>query len=88
MRKVNTLELRQSLSKIMEMFQENGEPILLEKGRKPIGVIISIEDFKMRFSEKDADDQRKLIQEEILMMKRKSKDPRPSEKILRTFREG
>lgn len=72
MHKVNALQLRQSVSKIVSRLQKNGEPILLEKGRKPVAVIISLEDFKKRFVEKDADEQRKKLQARIVALARKS----------------
>jgi len=86
MKKVNALELRQSLSKIIKILQRTHEPILLEKGRKPAAVIISLEDFAMRFVEKAADERRQKLQEEILSMKIPSKDARTAEVILRDTR--
>ena len=86
MRKVNALQLRQSLSKILAILKKTGEPVLLEKGRKPAAVIISLEDFHTRFSEKDADERRKAIQQEILKMTKPAKDPTSSEEILRRLR--
>ena len=86
MKKVNALELRQSLSKIIELLQRTGEPILLERGRKPAAVIISLEDFQTRFVGKAADEKRRDIQKEILSSQKKSKIPEDSETILRAFR--
>jgi PHD/YefM family antitoxin component YafN of YafNO toxin-antitoxin module len=88
MKKINALELRQSLSKIIDLLQKTGEPILLEKGRKPAAVIISIEDYKLRFVEKDADQRRKQLKAEIAQMKRNSKNKTKSEELLRTLRNG
>ena len=55
MRTANALQLRQSMGKIVEQLLASGEPILIEKGRKPVAVLISIEDYQKRFVDKDAD---------------------------------
>lgn len=58
MKKVNALELRQSLGKVIAQLEESGEPILVEKGRRPVAVLISLKDFRERFSELDAAEDR------------------------------
>ncbi len=88
MKKINALALRHSLTKIIETLQKTGEPILLEKGRKPAAVIISLDDFRMRFIEKDADDKRIAIKEKILNMRKKSHNHESAESILREMRAG
>lgn len=59
MEKVNALELRQSLGRVLQRLKKNGQPILLEKDRKPAAVIISLEDYRKRFVDVDADELRK-----------------------------
>jgi len=59
MEKVNALELRQSLGRVLQRLKKNGQPILLEKDRKPAAVIISLEDYRKRFVDVDADEVRK-----------------------------
>ena len=86
MQKVNALELRQSLSKIISKLQRTGEPILLEKGRKPAAVIISLDDYKTRFAEKDADDRRYDLQKKILSLARNSGDGKSAEERVRELR--
>lgn len=88
MQKVNALELRQSLSKIVSRLQKTGEPILLEKGRKPAAVLISLEDFKTRFVEKDADQARRKVEARIRGLARKSTVPQTAEEILNGLRSG
>lgn len=65
MQKANALQLRQNLGAIIERLVKTQEPILLEKDRVPVGVIISIEDYKKRFVDLDADIARKKIVAEI-----------------------
>lgn len=88
LQKVNALQLRQSLSKIMNKLQRSGGPIILERGRKPVAVIISLEDFKKRFVEKDADEKRLEVQRKILSLARKSAVKTSAETVLRQLRSG
>lgn len=88
MQKINALELRQSLSKLINRLQKKGEPILLEKGRKPAAVIISLDDFKTRFIEKEADERRRRVQQKILSLVRKSDVPESAEELIRRLRSG
>ena len=88
MKKINALELRQSLTKVVTHLQRSGEPILLEKGRKPAAVIISLEDFRKRFVEKDADERRREIQARILKLARRSSAKESAEELVRQIRSG
>ncbi len=72
MNKVNALELRQSMGKVIDQILKTGEPILLEKSRRPVAVIISIRDYEERFVEKDAANRRREIIEGIENMARPS----------------
>ncbi len=47
--KVNALQLRQSLGKILDRLKEEDEPIVIEKGREPVAVLISLRMFRERF---------------------------------------
>src|SRR5947208_596524 len=78
MKKVNALQLRQSLGKVLASLEKNGEPILLQRGQKPVGVIISLKDFRERFVEKAAAEERHQIFEEMRRLVRKSADPTPT----------
>lgn len=88
MKKINALQLRQSLNKVILMLQKTHEPILLERGKKPAAVIISLDDFKKRFVEKAADEKRREIQKQIAAMSTTSKLKLSSEDILRQIRNG
>lgn len=65
MQKVNALQLRQSLGKVIKIIMKRGEPILLEKDRKPVAVIISLEDYQKRFVDYAADQKREELVEKI-----------------------
>lgn len=58
METVNALQLRQSLGRVLKRLAKTGQPILLEKDRKPAAVIISLEDYRTRFVDVEADRRR------------------------------
>jgi len=64
MKKTNALKLRQSLGKILKELNRDGEPILVEKDRRPAAVLISLEDYQKRFADKEAD----ALRDEIVAM--------------------
>lgn len=86
MRKVTALELRQSLGEVVAALQRTGEPILLEKARKPVGVLISLKDFNERFVEKAAAEARNRILSDIDALSIASVDSTPAVEILREVR--
>jgi prevent-host-death family protein len=65
MKKTNALQLRQNLGAVLGQLRRHGEPILVEKGRQPVAVLIPIEEYKKRFVDVDADLQRRELVEKI-----------------------
>lgn len=65
MKKTNALQLRQNLGAIIDQMLQHGEPVLVEKGRRPVAVLISIEEYRKRFVDVDADLQRRELVEKI-----------------------
>ena len=47
--KVTALQIRQTFGKILKKLQASDEPIIIEKGRIPVAVLISLKTFKDRF---------------------------------------
>ncbi len=87
MKKVNALTLRQSLGKVLRDLARNEGPILVEKGREPAAVLISVKDFRERFVDKHAAEERKtLVEHMIALRKRKGKSNTSSLDILRSLR--
>jgi PHD/YefM family antitoxin component YafN of YafNO toxin-antitoxin module len=90
MKKVNALELRQSLGKVISLLERGGKPILIERGRKPAAVMISLGDYQERFVDKDADAKRIALRDSILQMARQvvrpADDNESAEAILREMR--
>jgi PHD/YefM family antitoxin component YafN of YafNO toxin-antitoxin module len=66
MKQITAVELRQSLGRLARQIEEDGEPVLLKLGRRPIGVIVSMKDFRERFALKAAEEERRRVMDEIL----------------------
>lgn len=47
--KVTALEIRQGFGRVLKKLQSINEPIVIEKGRVPVAVLISLKTFKERF---------------------------------------
>lgn len=86
MKSVTTLELRQSLSKVANLLEQDGEPLLLKRGKRPIAVIISLRDYEERFVEKAACDARRSLLADIDALARSSEDPTPAADLLHETR--
>jgi prevent-host-death family protein len=84
--KVNALEIRQSFGEILKKLQAKGEPIIIEKGRVPVAVLISLKAFQERFVDYRELQKRKQLLEAF----RESAAPasQDSLKILRELRYG
>jgi len=86
MKKVNALQLRQSLGKVVATLQRTGEPVILEKGRRPVAALISLRDFQERFVEKAAAEARERILAEMDALAIESTDTTPAVQVLRELR--
>jgi predicted RNA-binding protein Jag len=74
------------MGKVLAALEKNGEPILLEKGRRPVGVIISIRDYQERFAEKTAAEARERVLKEIDSLTMTSADSTTVVDVLREMR--
>ncbi|MBI2339414.1 MAG: type II toxin-antitoxin system Phd/YefM family antitoxin [Deltaproteobacteria bacterium] len=83
---VNALQIRQSFGKILRRLKKKDEPLLIEKGRAPVAVLLSLKAFKERF----IDYREKEKRDEILKLARLSatRSPVDSLKVLREIRYG
>src|SRR5947199_246946 len=59
MKSVNALTLRQSLGGVLRQLERGGEPILVQRGRQPAAVLISLRDYQERFVDREADARRR-----------------------------
>jgi antitoxin (DNA-binding transcriptional repressor) of toxin-antitoxin stability system len=86
MKSVTALQLRQSLGKVVATLQRTGEPIILEKGRRPVAALISLRDFQERFVEKAGVEARERILAEMDALATASVDTTPALDVLRESR--
>jgi prevent-host-death family protein len=85
---VNALELRQSLGRVITRLRRTKQPLLLKKGKEPVAVLISIEDYEERFADKDAADRRRELLRGMDALARPSVDERTGAEILQELRGG
>lgn len=83
---VTALQIRQSFGKVLKKLQKEGEPILVEKGRQPVAVLISIEAFQEHFIDYRENKKREALLELAKTSAQKSKED--SLMILRELRYG
>ncbi|MBW2262788.1 MAG: type II toxin-antitoxin system Phd/YefM family antitoxin [Deltaproteobacteria bacterium] len=87
MKKVNAVELRQSLGKVVAELEAGGEPILLARGKRVVAALISLKDFEERFVARAASEARRKILEEMDEMARPSSVAVDSARLLRELRD-
>ena len=86
MRTVNALKIRNHLGEVLDSLEKNGEPILLSKGRKIRAVLITPEEFKKRFLDKQAEEEKKKLLQQIKDLRANSKSKSKSIDELRRIR--
>lgn len=57
--------MRQNLGAVLKKLKKTGEPVLVERNRKPAAVLISVDDYQKRFVDHEADIQRRELVEKI-----------------------
>ena len=65
MRDVNALEVRNRLGAILDELERTGEPVIVNKGRRPRAVLISVEDFKKRFVDRQTEERRRALLDRV-----------------------
>ena len=68
MKRINALTVRQSLGQVLDELDRSG-PVMVEKGRTPRAVLISIADYRERFVDRVAADERRALAAELLGMR-------------------
>ena len=73
---VNALKIRNEFGRVLESLKESGEPIIIEKNRIPVAVLISLEDFQNRFIDYRETEKKKeiisLFRKNLVKSKKKS----------------
>jgi len=86
MQKVNALTIRNRLGQVLKQLAESGEPILVSKGRKVQAVLITLEQYKRRFLDFQAEEERRALLATIKEMRSESREDRKSLDVLRELR--
>ncbi len=59
MRSINALQLRHSLGNVLKLLQKGGDPVLVQRGKQTVAVLISLKDYQERFVDREADERRR-----------------------------
>ena len=86
MEKVNALTIRNQLGKVLDALEKQGTPILVSKGRRIRAVLITPEDYKTRFVDRQAEKERKKLLRDIENLQEPVKGERDSLQTLREMR--
>ena len=86
MKTVNALKLRNNLGEILDALAETGEPVLVSKGREIKAVLITPEQFKKKFLDYQAEEQKTEFFEKIRSLRADSIAVKDSVEILRELR--
>lgn len=65
MKKVNALKIRNNLGEVLDTLTKTGEPILVSKGREIRAVLITPDQFKRRFLDYQAEEQKRQLLQTI-----------------------
>jgi len=86
MEEVNALKIRNNLGEILDRLNEKGEPILISKGRKIRAVLVTPEQFKKRFLDWQAQEEKKRLLDSIKSLRKGRKENLNSMTVLRQLR--
>ena len=86
MRTVNALKIRNNLGEVLDLLNNTGEPILVNKGRKLRAVLITPEQFKRRFLDYQAEERKRQLLETIKGLREDSLERKGSVEVLRELR--
>jgi prevent-host-death family protein len=65
MKTVNALTIRNKFGEVLSYLEETHEPVLVTKGKKLKAALVPIDDFKTRFLDKQAEEEREKLLERI-----------------------
>lgn len=86
MKTVNALKIRNHLGEVLEELNRTGKPILVSKGRKIQAVLITPEQFKRRFLDYQAEQEKRRLLETIKRLRTKRVGTKNSLEVLRELR--
>ncbi len=86
MKTVNALKIRNNLGEVLDLLDKTGEPILISKDRTIRAALITPEQFKTRFLDFHADEQKQKLLDTIAGLKKKGRGKKDSLTLLRELR--
>ena len=86
MKTVNALVIRNRLGEVLDELARTGEPVLVSKGREPRAVLVTVEDFRRRFVDKLAQEERLRLLEAIGAQGEERVGTHSSLEVLRSLR--
>jgi len=86
MEEVNALKIRNNLGEILDRLGKTGEPIYISKGRKIRAVLVTPEQFKKRFLDKQVEEDRKKFLKTVKRLRKGKTSKDSSLSILRQLR--
>jgi PHD/YefM family antitoxin component YafN of YafNO toxin-antitoxin module len=86
METVNALQIRNRLGEILDRLESTGEPIQISKGRRVRAVLVSPEDFRKRFLDRQTEEHRRALIEKVRASRAPSQSGTDSTEILRDLR--
>lgn len=86
MRKVNAVQLRPSVRKLVDLLEKTGQPVVLANGQEPVAAVISMRDYNERFVERAAAGERQSIMDEMDRIAIRSKDETTVVDVVRDLR--
>ncbi len=78
--------MRKNLGSVLKKLARKGKPVLVEQNRKPVAALISLDDYKKRFVDVEADAQRDQIVQKIKQAKLKLPKGKTSLDLIRDLR--
>ena len=88
MKSVNALQLRQSLGSVLAQLDKAGSPVLVRRRQRPAAVLISLKDYRERFVDRDADEQRHAVVSQLKKLRFSRPRQTTTLDLLRRLRAG
>ena len=86
MRTVNALTIRNRLGEVLEHLEQTNEPVLISKGREIRAALVPIEEFKTRFVDRLAEEERRERKKQIVELRGQRVGRTESLEVLRALR--
>lgn len=86
METINALHLRNHLGDVLDRLEKTRMPVLISKGKHVRAALITIEDFQIRFLDRQAEERRREILDRIMQLRHSASVPVSTLEVLRDLR--